>query len=306
MGRLTIAVMAIAYAAAAHAAARPLQLSGFVDAEGAISVLSRGDTVDPYFAMQALLIAHDNGLDTRALAARWVAWLLPRQKPDATFDRFCKRGPVWAPCKTADADDSLLAFWLRVTQMVPGDEKIAASRRASAETLARLFDPARGVYLVSPVYQTALLMDNLEVWSHAPGASELARAINAQFWDAARGTYRYVTPGDAEAPNFYPHKVVQVFPLLFGFPIPVEAGGHYRRWMRAHRAEWLKQVEHDFAWGAIAVIAWRQGDVASVRCWLRETLPARGGPHWTATDEAASEVFAAKGVLPAISTASCR
>ena len=40
--------------------------------------------------MQALLLAHDNGMEISEPAEKFVNWLLPRQKPDGTFDRFCR------------------------------------------------------------------------------------------------------------------------------------------------------------------------------------------------------------------------
>ena len=90
---------------------RPLlELDGFIDWTGAITVLHQGDFVDPYFALQALLLAQDNGLDITPAADKWIAWLLVRQKPDATFDRFCQSGQLWLGCKSSDADDAVLAM----------------------------------------------------------------------------------------------------------------------------------------------------------------------------------------------------
>ncbi|RYG09478.1 MAG: hypothetical protein EON92_14595, partial [Burkholderiales bacterium] len=53
--------------AGAAAARTPLVLDGYADRNGAITVLHGGDSADPYFAMQALLLAHDNGLDIAAV-----------------------------------------------------------------------------------------------------------------------------------------------------------------------------------------------------------------------------------------------
>ena len=100
-----------------------LDLEGYADTSGAISVQHQGDTVDPYFALQALLLAHSHGLDISTPAKAWGAWLVQRQKPDATFDRFCRNGPVWAPCKTADADDSVLGLWLAFMDSTPASQR---------------------------------------------------------------------------------------------------------------------------------------------------------------------------------------
>ena len=67
-----------------------LELQGYVDDSGAITILNGGDTTDPYFALQALLLAHDNGMDISAPALKFANWLVTHQKPDGTFDRFCK------------------------------------------------------------------------------------------------------------------------------------------------------------------------------------------------------------------------
>lgn len=301
--------------AAALAGPRPtLDLAGYQDESGAITVQLQGETVDPYFALQALLLARDFGFDVEPPARRWIAWLLPRQKPDATFDRFCRRGPVWGPCKTADADDASLALWMKLLESFPGtlkrDTAWRASLRASKESLGRLRDPARGVYLVSPVYQHALFIDNLEVaWRLPPRsaqARELSRQIHAVFWEGVPGRFRVTTQPHERTGAFYPETVAQIFPLLTRFEsLPASRGRYYAQWMREHRGDWLAQGKTDFAWGLIAAVALREGDPASAACWLREALPLRGGPHWIVTDEVASQVLAEAGVRPAPAEREC-
>ena len=162
---------------ASVAIARPkFELQGYADENGAITILNGGDASDPYFAMQALLLAHDNGLNIAAPAAKFANWLVTRQKPDGTFDRFCKRtANVWVSCKTADADDSLLALWMRLLETMPEqlDKNPAWSKSyaIAQKALAHLYQPSRGIYMVSPVYLHGLFMDNLEVWSHKAGSS---------------------------------------------------------------------------------------------------------------------------------------
>lgn len=89
-GWVLAALLAQVVFAAAAAAAPKLELGGYMDDEGAISVLHGGDSADPYFAMQALLLAHENGMNISAAAEKFVNWLVPRQKPEGTVDRFCR------------------------------------------------------------------------------------------------------------------------------------------------------------------------------------------------------------------------
>ena len=240
-----------------HAAA--LSLPGYADAAGAIAVQHQGGTVDPYFVLQALLLARQHGLDTQTYDVPWARWLLARQKPDATFDRFCRTGPAWTACKTADADDALLALWMRFIDTLPPavrqEPAFVRSQAAAGATLQRLVSPPTGVYLVSPVYMHALFMDNLEVWSALPG-SRLARSIHNTFWDAQRALFRVSTQPEHPHPGhtFYPDATAQIYPLLMGYPIPGGAEPHYQRWMDRHRSVWLQQVGHEFPWGLIAIV----------------------------------------------------
>jgi hypothetical protein len=298
---------------AAQAEPRPvLDLSGYADAEGAISVQRGGDTIDPYFALQALVLAHESGLDIRPHARAWARWLLARQKPDATFDRFCRRGPVWGPCKTADADDALLALWIRFLALPgtvdAGESAWRRSRDASMATLARLFEPGRGIYLVSPVFRHGLFIDNLEVWRATSRSRVLAGAIHRAFWSSGAARFLVSTqPEQASAPvRFYPDAVAQIFPLVVDFPdLPRAARDYYLTWMRRHRAQWLAQVRSDFAWGLVALVAWRQGDLESSRCWLREVASYRHGDHWIVTDEVVWQVLQARGAGAAPDAATC-
>lgn len=313
---LLLAVLALPVLAAPR-----LDLAGYADADGAIAVQHQGGTVDPYFALQALLLAQDHGLDASRHALAWAAWLMPRQKPDGTFDRFCRTDGAWAACKTADADDSLLALWLRLLESHPAElQRNAAWRRSHAAALAslqRLQDKGRGIYMVSPVYLHGLFMDNLEVWSYRPAHAgvqsarfpDFGRTLHETFWDPGQKRYHVSTQLEQRAAPqaFYPDAVAQVFPLLVGFPhVPGGPAAWYAQWMQAHRATWLRQVRHDFAWGLVAIAALDRKDFASVRCWQRATQHARHGPHWTVTDEVVAQVLQARSVAPAAVQEDCR
>ena len=304
-------------------AAPALDLTGYVNGGGAITVLRGGNSVDPYFAMQALLLAHDNGMEISVPAEKFANWLVTHQKPDGTFDRFCRAADrKWAPCKTADADDSLLAMWLKLLQVMPVQLKAkpawAKSYATSKVSLEHLFQPSRGVYMVSPTVLHGLFMDNLEVWSlkthlkqgNEPGeAGKLAKAIEDTFWDPVNKRYLVSTQLEqrSQVPGFYPDYVAQVFPLLVGFKLlPQEAGQYYRDWMKTHRAGWLKQGEADYPWGLIAVLALRQNDKASARCWLRQATPLRHSSRWAVTDEASFQILSSKGLTSAAKDENCQ
>ncbi|MBC7437297.1 MAG: hypothetical protein H7332_14670 [Bdellovibrionales bacterium] len=307
----------------AASAAPRLDLSGYSDATGAISVLHNGPAVDPYFAMQALLLAHDNGLDTTAASEKFANWLITRQKPDGTFDRFCRMPEsAWVSCKVADADDALLAIWMRLLETMPqrlrNDVAWKKSYAISQSSLNHLYQPSRGIYMVSPVYLHGLFMDNLEVWSlktvtpqpsQEVDARKLAAAIQATFWDPVAKRFLVSTQLEqrGEKPVFYPDHVAQIFPLLVGFPVTgVNERQFYRDWMRSHRSEWLRQGVADYPWGLIAVLALKQGDTASARCWMRESAALRHGVRWAVTDEASHQILASKGITAAVRDEQCK
>jgi hypothetical protein len=305
------------------AAAPRLDLGGYTDESGAITVVHGGDSADPYFAMQALLLAHENGMDISAPAEKFANWLVPRQKPDGTFDRFCRGADKkWVSCKTADADDSLLAIWMKLLETMPaklaGNPVWSKSHQASKAALENLYQPSRGVYMVSPVVLHGLFMDNLEVWSlkvhlkqpqQRAASDKLARAIRDTFWDPVNKRFLVSTQLEqrSQKPAFYPDHVAQIFPLLFDFPlVPGNARQYYRDWMATHRAEWLIQGVADYPWGLLAVLALRQNDKATAACWLRQSAPLRHSARWAVSDEASYQILLSRGVAAAAPEANCK
>ena len=306
-------------------AATRLELAGYVDDAGVITVLHGGDSSDPYFAMQALLLAHDGGMDVSVVAGKFADWLVSRQKPDGTFDRFCRgTGKLWTSCKTADADDSLLALWMKLLDTMPDKLVKNAAWQKSYDiakvSLDHLYQPSRGVYMVSPVYLHGLFMDNLEVWSlkahlKKPGASaeaaKLAQAIRTTFWDPVNKRFLVSTQLEqrSEKPVFYPDHVAQVFPLLLDFPLfpdaSIAAKAYYKNWMTAHRADWLQQSVTDYPWGVLAVLAEQQNDRESAGCWLRKVSAMRHSSRWAVTDEVSYQLLVTKGVKAVGSSTAC-
>ena len=306
-----------------HATPAPpeLNLNGYMDEAGVVTVLHHGDSADPYFAIQALLLAHENGMDISEQAKMFANWLVTRQKPDGTFDRYCRgKNKTWDACKTADADDALLAIWMKLLETMPSHLKqipqLMKSYATSKASLDRLFQPSRGIYMVSPVYLHGLFMDNLEVWSlkthivplRQDEANQLAQAIHNTFWDSVKKQYLVSTQLEqrSQKPAFYPDYVAQIYPLLMGFSkLPTDANNYYSNWMKAHRADWLRQGEKDYPWGLIAVLAWRQNDMDSARCWLRQATPQRHSVRWAVTDETSYQILITKGVTQASKSFSC-
>lgn len=286
-----------------------LDLSGYTDATGAITVQHRGDTVDPYFALQALGVAQSQGLDISAYALPWARWLSQRYQEAGHLGRYCQSPQqpgrahqassrtTWRWCKAPDADDSSLALWLQFLHRLAPHERaqmpIAALQARAAQDLRGLHEPATGLYHVSPHIRYSLFMDNLEVWSAWPSPS-LARAIHIAFWDPTHRIFRVSTQKAHPHPghHFYPDATAQIYPLLVDFPgLPGGAGAHYVQWMREHRATWLAQSGREFPWGLIALVAWRQGDLLSVRCWQQRALPHRHSALWTVTDEVIAQIL---------------
>lgn len=276
--------------------AKTLDLSGYTDASGAITVQHQGDTVDPYFALQALWLAQSQGMDTSAHALPFARWLAGQYSAAGHLGRYCKSVTGWVWCKAPDADDASLALWLHLLRHLPDADRqrinASAVEARAWQDLQGLQDARLGIYKVSPHVTHGLFMDNLEVWSTLPG-SRLAQSIHATFWDAQHGLFRVSTQPEHPHPGhtFYPDATAQIYPLLVGYPMPGGATPHYQRWMARHRSVWLQQSGREFPWGLIAIVAWQQGDAQTVRCWQQQALPFRHSFFWTVTDEVVAQLL---------------
>ena len=308
---------AVLWAGQAQAAA--LDLSGYQEPDGAISVAYRGDLVDPYFAIRALLTARNAGLDTDAAARAWIGWLLPRQLDNGSFARYCRRAnQAWKACLDADADDALLAIWTELLYTTAPRAGLPASwsRRAALAQrhLERLRDRDRAIYLISANNRVGLLMDNVEI--HAAlsaigqrqqqmgalaaarrtlaAATQLRRAIGRVFRPAGQGPFRVSTQA-AEAPRFYPEIVAQIYPVLYQFPDSAPPRQAFQNWMRAHGAVWLEQQGDTYPWGLVAMAARAVGDTASAACWKSKAAHLRYGARWNVLEEAAFQSIVPAG-----------
>ncbi|WP_296228085.1 hypothetical protein [Ralstonia sp. UBA689] len=314
---LMATAMALQIAHAVGTRAVELSLQGYQRPDGAITTYLSGDSVDPYFATKALLVAQDAGLDTTAAAHRWIHWLLPQQLADGRFERYCLKGERFLPCRPADADDALLATWMELLARSSPPEGMPADWKRSFGQARRHLDTLRdkrlGVYRISADLPVALLMDNVEISSAYKAVSEylrrrhdeegavawkrraeqLDRDILKVFWQPARG---FVASTQARNENeFYPDTVAQIFPILAGIQPPnrtLETG--YQAWMQQHRFVWLQMSETDFPWGLVALVADRMGDQDAITCWRARSVQFRHGAHWNVLEETLYLAFEAR------------
>ncbi len=298
------------------AGAASLTLSGYQRPDGAITTYLGGDSVDPYFAAKALLVAHNAGLDTSAAAGRWIAWQLPRQRDDGRFDRYCLTNQQFAACKPADADDALMAVWMELLVSTAPPQGMPDAWKASFDKAARYLDTLRdrrtGVYHISAELPVALLMDNVEIsgafkaigryyqrrdesagtaWRRR--AEQLDRDILRVFWRPPQGYLASTQPRDKT--EFYPDIVAQVFPILADIqPGNRTNASAYQSWMRDHRMAWLQMSEVDFPWGLVALVADKMGDKDAIACWRLRSGQFRHGKHWNVLEEALYLAFEAR------------
>lgn len=319
--RFMVAVGIAMFVQVMTASAQPLQLAGYSQPDGAITLFLHGDRIDPYFANKALLSAAEAGADVAAAARAWIGWLLSRQRANGTFGRYCRDNGVFVECAEADADDALMATWIEllVRFAPPGGmppEWTASIARASAE-LSNLRDRNTGVYHISHALPVALLMDNVEVisafealarWHAARGepdqagqwrgrAQALAGHVRKVF-RMAGGGYRASTQRTSDR-DFYPARVAQLFPLLGGLE-DTDRTGYFGAWLKKNGADWFAQAKHDYPWGLAALAAYKAGDLKTVACWRAHAAPFRHGRHWNVLEEA---LFQALGATEAAATA---
>lgn len=290
--------------------AATLDLAGYQNEHGAITVGYRGDFVDPYFATRALLTAHHAGLNITHAAQAWIAWLLPRQNANGIFTRFCRQDDAsWRSCADADADDALLATWIELLYAIAPCTGLPPAWKKSANLaswqLNLLFDKKNGIYQISEKNQVGLLMDNVEIYAalltiskkqkcmrmHAESrqlelaAGRLRHAINRTFKPAQNGPFRVSTQAAEEA-HFYPEKVAQVYPLMYGISSKRTAQLAFQDWMQTYGPEWLAQESDVYPWGLVALTAQALGDVQTPDCWLKHALKLRHSERWNVLEEA--------------------
>lgn len=307
-------LFAVLTLAAAETQPANLDLRGYASPQGEIRTLFEGDVVDPYFATKSLLEARAAGMTIEGPAIAWIEWALSVQSPSGLFQRYCRGnsvGETWQACASADADDAMLAVWLNLlAELSPSapDPRWSNSVERALDQLAQLYEPERGIYLISRQQPVGLLADNMEVIAafralarmyerqgdrvreHAmtEQATWLRQNVDAVFFDRKRGRYRASTQARSRW-AFYPDEVAQIYPWLLDAPVAgaIATDAAYGKWIARNRKSWLALRSDHYPWGLVALAALRFDDRDSAACWLRMATPLRHGPRWNVLEEAA-------------------
>lgn len=292
----------------ALATAQPPGLSDFRTGDGAYFTTVGGDQVDPYFVNKAFIVLLQARVDVRAELDGWLAWLLPRQRADGGFDRYCRAGDRdWTACRKADADDSTAATTIELLHLALRNgllsdrvkSEMPAVVRGSETMLARLKNPETGIYQVFADTPTYYLMDNVEVYTalvasgRTKAADALASAIRHQFdqgrsWQPAFPRF--------EHQSFYPHVLARTFLWVPGvFTTRAEAGSDMASWMAQYGDRWRRRTDDHFAWG---LVAWNLHQLAPIEaaCWRHSVRPYSSAIGWTVLDAAVDVALQHSGI----------
>jgi hypothetical protein len=293
--------------------------SRFSRPDGAITVLPQGNLVDPYFTNKALIIAWEAGLDVSAITRNWLIWLLPRQRADGGFDRYCSEGATWYVCKSADADDSTAATFLHLNVLysnalqrqksirsstvadlpVPAVE-LAVTTKKSIGMLLRL-RTTRGTYRAFADKPIEFFMDNTEVY-----ASLIATGRHVQALQLKESMEKYFHVGSDWQPaneayqkfEFYPSALATTYRWHTGLVDKGALESEFGAWAKLWGAAWLNRSQDEYAWGLVAWGARSIADQHWIRCWRYKHDVVVRNLGWTIVDEAVDMGLAHLGVQP--------
>ena len=292
--RLCAAASLLALGSSAWSA-EPPKPADFASHDGAYFTTIGGHMVDPYFVNKSFIIALEANAPVQAEFVRWLQWLLPRQRPDGGFDRYCINDKKqWKNCMKADADDSMAATTIQMIAIankkgwIPTAHAASAARasRHARKLLGNLFDAKTTLYRVFPDTEIYYLMDNAEVYDglRASGANTAADALSAairrQFFDGTK--WKPAIPEYKEE-RFYPHSLAHAY--LWGTSVlpSAEASGAMARWLNTNGSTWLQRTGDSYAWG---LVAWelRTYAPAHAACWRASLRPFPESLGWTVLD----------------------
>jgi hypothetical protein len=290
-----LSLLGIAQSAWPAPTAQPPSPADFTTHDGAYFTTIGGHVVDPYFINKSFIVALEANAPVRAEFERWLQWLLPRQRPDGGFDRYCMDSSnQWKSCMKADADDSTAATTMQLLAMankkgwIPAAQKLSVARasRNARRLLTSLLNPKTAMYQVFADTEQYYLMDNAEVYEglravgETAAANALASAMRRQFftgtdWKPAIPEYKEV--------QFYPHSLAHAY--IWGTSIlpSNESSGAMARWLAANGNTWLQRSGDQYAWG---LVAWelRTYAPAYAACWRASLRPFQASIGWTVLD----------------------
>lgn len=302
-----------------------LDLSAYQHADGAITVHSQGDNVDPYFAMKALWASRQLGDPAPLESLSWIGWLMPRQMEDGSFARYCEKDGEWRECERSDADDSMLALWMELLYETAPHHRLppdwAASANRAEQALKSLRNPVTGLYRTGFDSKESLLMDNVEVYEalHRIGkileeskdrvrarrflklARDLKSSMSRVFRADRNGILRWSTD-DHSRGTFYPYAVADLYPWMHGMDTK-EFGRmeSWNEWLKQYGKIWLSRSGDNFPWGLVALLALREHSYRYVDGWMANATELRKGENWDVLEEAVLQGLARKGLkLPHI------
>jgi hypothetical protein len=327
MKAIGMILLGLLSAIAVSAQTRQLELkdNGYQLENGAITLAYKGQFIDPYFAIRALLSAHSLGMNIEKVASAYIDWQLPRQETNGLFKRYCLdegltpnattgAAPVWVACADADADDALLAMWIELLYLMAPEQGLPAQWKqsvlAARRQLALIYDKSRGIYLISRSNPVGLLMDNIEIYAALRSTAEqqkrlgmhqlaqtstrqakqLEQSIQKVFRPSQQGDFRISTQAP-EPSRFYPEEVGQLFAPLFAMPVGKMGAKEYgqftlNRWLKQHEAAWLAHEKDHFPWGLIALAAEKNETQETARLWTERAAPLRHSDRWNVLEEA--------------------
>ena len=311
MNFFKLLLTAMALTLSLHASAQePPAFTAFATGDGAYFTTIGGQVVDPYFVNKGFIIALQANAPLQTEFVQWIEWLLPKQRKDGGFDRFCPApDKTWRNCMAADADDSMAATTIEMLQTalrknwVPAPQRNAAEKTmvGSHQLLARLRNPKTQLYKALLDTELYYLMDNVEVYEAlrtvggpATGmrANQLAAAIRKQFWD---GTQWKPAFPEYDRPQFYPHTLASAYLWQTGVIPAAESDSATAQWLAQNGSTWLSRQADHYAWG---LIAWKMHQTAPIQaaCWRASLRPFQSSTGWTVLDAMIDLSLAHQGI----------
>jgi hypothetical protein len=282
--------------------------SEFAGADGALTVFPRGDYVEPYSAIKALIAAHRLGVDVHAQAEAFTAFIKPFQQANGPFPRICRsNGDRWLACGPSDADDSLAVMWCALSsEVLPEDRRLDATCERALENLATLWEPQKETFRAMFGGQAAYFADNVEVMmflkrlrAHKSSFTRHVDALaklpsQAVMEDALRRNYGYdpartLEPKVASLPPtpyaFYPYGVAPLYPMIYDLRTGAERKHDWAAWRAKYGKQWLDGKLDHFPWGLAAWAAYQSGDRASTQAWLDNSVQWKKDNRWNIMEE---------------------